>query len=280
MTPSTTRSVSVARWNDEANNVKAMDHTSVARGANFVVAVTQADAGTILSRRAQSDEYFVYLPEGGAVVHAGTDSIEVAAQSVVIVPPGNSEIRVLARGQVVRVFSHLAEDLCRLASNATDYATSTPDVAPLVPWPSPPDGFRLRAYALADHAKAGSNMRIFRSTNLMLNVLEPRMVPRDIHKLSPHAHADFEQGSLALRGEWIHHLRYPWVPDMDAWRDDEHLEVGSPSLTVIPPKAVHTSRNLNAGGAWLVDIFAPPRWDFSSEPGKVANERDYPLPLR
>jgi mannose-6-phosphate isomerase-like protein (cupin superfamily) len=151
-------------------------------------------------------------------------------------------------------------------------------VAPLVPWPAPADGRRLRHYRLADHVQADSNMRIFRSTNLMLNVMTPRMVARDVHKLSPHAHADFEQGSLALRGRWVHHLRYPWVPDMAAWRDDEHAEVGSPSLAVIPPKVVHTSRNLNDGGAWLVDFFAPPRLDFASKPGKVANEHHYPLP--
>jgi mannose-6-phosphate isomerase-like protein (cupin superfamily) len=181
-------------------------------------------------------------------------------------------------GPVVRVFSHHAQDLLALASNAAAYAEATPDVAPLVPWPTPAEGFRLRNYPLAQFTQADSNMRIFRSTNLMLNVLTPRMVPRDVHKLSPHSHADFEQGSLALRGEWIHHMRYPWVPDMTAWRDDEHIEVGSPSLTVIPPKVVHTSRNLNEGGAWLLDIFAPPRMDFSSKPGKVANEKDYPLP--
>jgi mannose-6-phosphate isomerase-like protein (cupin superfamily) len=181
-------------------------------------------------------------------------------------------------GQVVRLFSHLAQDLLALAGNAADYAQPAPDVAPLVPWPTPADGFKLRNYPLAQHTQEGSNMRLFRSTNLMLNVMTPRMVARDVSKLSPHSHADFEQGSLSLRGTWVHHMRYPWVPDMRAWRGDEHVEVGSPSLTVIPPKVVHTSRNLNDGGAWLLDIFAPPRMDFSSKPGKVANEKDYPLP--
>ena len=46
------------------------------------------------------------------------------------------------------------------------------------------------------------------------------------------------------------------------------------------PRVIHTSRNTNDGGAWLVDIFAPPRMDFSSKPGKVANEADYPLPVQ
>lgn len=275
------RPASVARWYDQAPHAETPGaRTWVARGANFVVTVTQASAGARLERRGQPDEYMVFLPESGATVRAGNESVEAGPESVTIVPPGDSEVVVHGAGSVVRVFSHHAKDLLALASNAAAYAEATPDVAPLVPWPTPADGWRLRHYPLAQFTQADSNMRIFRSTNLMLNVLTPRMVPRDVHKLSPHSHADFEQGSLALRGEWIHHMRYPWVPDMTAWRDDEHIEVASPSLTVIPPKAVHTSRNLNEGGAWLLDIFAPPRMDFSSKPGKVANERDYPLPAQ
>jgi hypothetical protein len=131
---------------------------------------------------------------------------------------------------------------------------------------------------VAEYTKSDSNMRIFRSTNLMVNVMLPRPVPRSVHKLSPHAHADFEQGSLAVKGEWMHHVRYPWGPDMATWRDDEHLQAGSPSLAVIPPKAVHTSHNINEGGSWLFDIFAPPRMDFSLKPGMVANADDYPMP--
>lgn len=281
MSTSPLRPASVARWHDQAPQVEtAGARTWVARGANFVVTVTQGGAGTRLERRGQADEYMVLLVDTGATVRAGGETLEAGAESLAIVPPGDSEVVLQGAGQVVRVFSHQAQDLLAVAGNAADYAEPTPDVAPLVPWPTPAGGFRLRHYPLARFTQADSNMRIFRSTNLMLNVMTPRMVARDVHKLSPHSHADFEQGSLALRGRWVHHMRYPWVPDMTAWRDDEHAEVGSPSLTVIPPKVVHTSRNLNDGGAWLVDIFAPPRMDFSSKPGKVANEEDYPLPAQ
>jgi mannose-6-phosphate isomerase-like protein (cupin superfamily) len=279
MTTPVLRPASVARWHDQAPQIEASGERSwVARGANFVIAVTQAAAGTRLARRGQADEYMVFLPESGATIRAGAETIEAAAESLTIVPPGDSEVVMKGAGQVVRVFSHQAQDLMAAAGNAADYAQATPEVAPLVPWPTPADGFRLRNYPLAQYTQADNNMRIFRSTNLMLNVMTPRMVARDVKKLSPHSHVDFEQGSLALRGKWMHHMRYPWVPDMNAWRDDEHVEVGSPSLTVIPPKVVHTSRNLNDGGAWLLDVFAPPRMDFSSKPGKVANEKDYPMP--
>lgn len=279
MSTTSLRPASVARWHDQAPQLEtAGARTWVARGANFVVTLTQGGAGTRLERRGQPDEYMVLLIDGGATLRAGGETLEAGAESLTIVPPGDSEVVLRGAGQVVRLFSHQAQDLLAVAGNAGDYAEATPDVAPLVPWPAPVDGFRLRNYPLAQFTQADSNMRIFRSTNLMVNVMTPRMVARDVRKLSPHSHADFEQGSLALRGRWVHHMRYPWVPDMTAWRDDEHVEVGSPSLTVIPPKVVHTSRNLNDGGAWLLDIFAPPRMDFSSKPGKVGNEKDYPLP--
>lgn len=278
-TPLPFRPCSVARWNEQAPQAEAPGaRTWVARGANFVVALTDASDGARLERRGQPDESMVFLPDCAATIRAGGETIEAAAESLTIVPPGDSEVIVHGGGQVVRLFSHLAADLLALASNAADYAAATPDVAPLVPWPTPAAGFRLRHYRVAEYTQADSNMRIFRSTNLMLNVMTPRMVARDVRKLSPHSHPDFEQGSLALRGRWMHHMRYPWVPDMNAWREDEHIEVGSPSIAVIPPKVVHTSRNLNDGGAWLLDIFAPPRMDFSAKPGKVANEADYPLP--
>jgi hypothetical protein len=279
MSTSTLRPASVARWHDQAPQIESAGaRTWVGRGANFVTTVTEAQAGARLERRGQPDEYMVLLIESGATIRAGKETIEAGAESVTIVPPGDSEVVLHGAGQVVRLFSREAQDLLALAGNASDYAEPTPDVAPLVPWPTPADGFKLRNYPLAQYTQADSNMRIFRSTNLMLNVMTPRMVARDVRKLSPHSHTDFEQGSLSLRGEWMHHMRYPWVADMTAWRDDEHIEVGSPALTVIPPKVVHTSRNLNDGGAWLLDLFAPPRMDFAGKPGKVANEKDYPLP--
>lgn len=279
MSTSTIRPASVARHHDEPPAHEADGaRTWVSRGANFIVAVSEVQAGATMARQGQPDEYFVFLPDAGATIHAGDASIEAGAESVTIVPPGDSRMVMKAAGQVIRVFSHRAADLLALAGNAADYAQPTPEVAPLVPWPTPADGFRLRHYLLAQHTQADSNMRIFRSTNLMVNVMTPRMVARDVRKLSPHSHADFEQGSLAIRGDWVHHMRYPWTPDMNDWREDEAIRVGSPSLTVIPPKVIHTSRNTNDGGAWLLDIFAPPRMDFAGKPGKVANEHDYPLP--
>lgn len=244
------------------------------RGANFIVAYAQAGSGERLDRSDNPDEYFVYLPDAPARIDAGSETVEIEAGSLAIVPPGPSSITLKGDGRVVRVFSSHAADLARAAANAAVYSDGAPEVAPAAPWPAPHDGYRLRAYRLADYSDRP--MRMFRSANLMVNVIEfPQ--PRDTSTLTPHSHVDFEQGSLAMTGQWVHHLRYPWTPDMAKWRDDEHLEIGSPSLLVIPATVIHTSRSTSDGPAQLVDIFSPPRVDFV-ERGLVCNDAEYPHP--
>lgn len=255
----------------------------ITRAANFVLVATQATAGATLRRdaRHQGDEYMVLLPEDVAAgFEAGADKLQSSGDSLTIVPPGDSTVSVPQGGWVFRIFSKRAEDLAHAAANAPDYVNDATDVAPLDSWPVPTDGFRLRHYRLAEHVRTDTTMRLFRSCNLMVNVFLPNKAPRDIRKMTPHAHADYEQGSLALSGSYVHHLRYPWTADMTAWREDEHGEVASPSLIVIPPRVVHTSQSIGTSGMRLVDIFSPPRDDFSLKPGLVCNASEYPLPSR
>ncbi len=256
----------------------AGSRTWVTRGANFVVAVSEVKAGTVLSRDGNADEYWVLLPDTGATIEAGGDRVEAQPESLTVVPPGASRVTASADGRVVRIFSKEATDLAAAAVNAGAYADGAPEVAPLKPWPAPRDGFRLRTYTPFAHDRPETNMRVFRSANLMVNVMTRRSAPRDVAKLSPHAHDDFEQGSLVLEGDYIHHLRWPWGPDMREWRPDEAREISSPSVTIIPARVVHTSRNIGSRRSWLVDVFAPPRMDFSTRPGFVLNEADYPMP--
>lgn len=244
------------------------------RGANFIVSYAQARTGDQFARAANPDEYFVYLPDAPALIEAGSESVEAAVGSLTIVPPGPSTMTVKGDGRVVRIFSSHATDLAQAAANAAVYSDGAPEVVPATPWPAPEDGFKLRTYRLDDYRDRP--MRMFRSANLMVNVIEfPQ--PRDTSALTPHSHADFEQGSLAMTGQWMHHLRYPWTPDMAKWREDEHLEIGSPSLLVIPATVIHTSRSVSNGPSQLVDIFSPPRADFV-ERGLVCNEAEYPRP--
>lgn len=98
--------------------------------------------------------------------------------------------------------------------------------------------------------------------------------PRDRTKLSPHAHADFSQGSLALEGNFIHHLRTPWSKNADEWREDVHLDAASPSLATIPPTVEHTTEGVGAGPHLLIDLFHPARADYIAK-GWMLNANDY-----
>ena len=257
----------------------------ITRAANFVTVLSQAPAGAVLPRN-NPDEYMVLLPPGTQALaeangEAGGEGVDSKGDSLFIVPPGESRVTVRKAGTVVRVFSNKAADLAAAAVNAATYADGAAEVAPILPWPDPVGGFRLRHYDLSKTASPDPSplkMRLFRSTNLMMNIFLPWTSRRDEKKLSPHSHEDFEQMSLALEGDFIHHLRYPWTPDKRSWHDDEHAFYHSPSVLVIPARVIHTSQDVGAGTTWLIDIFGPPRMDFSLKPGLVLNATDYPMP--
>lgn len=252
----------------------------VTRGANFVVVATHAKAGTVVGRSAaqQCDEYMLLLPEQmKAQIHAGADACSSDGDSLTIVPPGDSRITFPETGWAYRVFSKESADLVALASNNAAYSGDH-NVADMVTWPAPVGGFKLRHYDLTRYVRTDTTMRLFRTQHLMVNIFLPNKAPRDIAKMTPHSHTDFEQGSLALHGAFIHYMRYPWGTNMNDWRDDERIAASAPSLCVIPPTVIHTSQSVGECGMRLVDIFAPPREDFSAKAGLVCNADEYPMP--
>lgn len=251
-----------------------------ARGQNFIVAYAEASVGAEFIRRDQPDEYVVLLSDfaGEVQITAGSDAIDVAGTSIAFVPPGESIVRVTKGGRFVMLFTTRSQDLCDKCINAGSYVTEHPNIPPFAPWPSPHNGFKLRQYSLEVPEEPGRFGRIWRCSTFMVNFLPEQVGPRDTRKLSPHHHDSFEQGSLALQGSFTHHIRWPWTQNLNEWRQDEHEHCLSPSLAVIPPLAIHTSRGMDAGVNQLVDIFCPPRLDFSSKPGWVLNASDYPMP--
>lgn len=252
-----------------------------ARGQNFIICYSEVKPGAVLAREGHADEYMVFFPdrEVKADISTAEGNASDVSYQLAIIPPGSSTITISAgSGVVMRVFSTVSEDLCAKCHNAASYATPHPNVAPLEPWPNPPAGFKLRLYPIAVAPTEGRFGVLYRSTNMMINLFPIAEEPRDPNKMSPHHHDDFEQCSLTLKGDYMHFIRWPWTVNKAIWRDDAKIKCSAPSITIIPPPAIHTSQALAPAPCHLIDIFAPPRLDFSLKPGWVLNADDYPMP--
>lgn len=251
-----------------------------ARGQNLVVGWSRVTGESRFQDRDEPEESVLITVDATvtATVEAGGETVEVPGERLVVMPPGPSRIRVRGQGRVVRLVRSTAEDLVALAVNRDSYAEPHLNIPPFVPWPEPADGYRIRVYDLTVPTLPGSPFRLYRCTTAMVNWIAPQKGPRDPRRLSPHHHDDFEQYSLVVEGEYVHHIRWPWTTDRNVWREDEHRRVGSSSLAVIPPPSEHTSEAVDEGHHRLVDIFSPPRLDFSAMEGWVLNAADYPVP--
>src|SRR5690606_35840804 len=155
------------------------------------------------------DEYVLLLPYDSCSVEVRTpdEAEKVSGKAVVMVPPGESRISAVEDCTVVRLLTSRSTDLLDQARRRDAYAVEHPNVAPSAPWPDPPEGYRVRAYRLADLEVTQDKTRpgqLLRCSTFMVNFLAPRIGPRDPNSLSPHHHDDFEQCSLAVEGEYVH----------------------------------------------------------------------------
>ena len=270
------RNMTITRYDDPTLSGDSQQ-THYLRCANFMLAMTRVSGRMVLSRD-NPDEYMVVAPPGLQVrLEAGEQEVCGKGDDLFIVPPGASRLIVEGEGYLARIFSHCAEDLAVRAVNQHQYRSGTPQVTPLTPWPAPLEGYRLRHYRLENYVDPTLPGRAFRCSNLMVNITDVYPGQRDSRKLKPHSHQDFEQITLTCAGQFVHHLRSPWGGDSTQWQADEHLTLGSPTAISIPPGLIHTSQAMEQG-CWLIDIFAPPRMDFSRVPGFVRNADEYPLP--
>ncbi len=256
---------------------EAGSRTWYVRGQNFCVAVTDLTAKDSLAEAGIPDDYLVLVCTADAVAtaHGADQSVSVTGPGLIIVASGASAVSADRRCTVVRIFSGHVQDVMSRARNHSDYDTADSTVATLTPVSDRAERSRTRAFHL-DHIddEPGRFGRVLRSSSLMINWFLPQMGPRSEDHLSPHVHDDFEQASLTLVGDYVHHFRIPWTPRLSEWRADEHRACSSPSIAIIPPGVIHTTRAVNAGNHQLIDIFAPPRTDFASQ-GWVINDAEY-----
>ena len=261
-----------------------LDHGSTTwwtRSQAMLIGWTEAEVGDEITTNDVAGEHAVLAIDGATldVTHDGqTTSVDEAA--VVIVPPGSSSLRITSAGTVIRVIAAAtAPALAGRCANRSEYDNDDTNVGAFTPWPDPPGGHTTRVYPISEHPIAEGRLgRIFRCSTVMVNVLPDSNDPRDPARLSPHHHDDFEQVSLQVSGDYVHHMRVPWTPDSTTWRDDQHQACHAPAVVVIPPPLVHTSQAVEPMHHWLIDVFAPPRRDFSERPGWVLNADDYPMP--
>lgn len=252
-----------------------------ARAQNFSVEWIEAHRdGAAVSYGSLHETLVLVFDEAVQLSHRESPAVVAAPRSVCIVPAGRVAMRMAAGGVCVVLASQrddLDENTCLNAALFEDHDVrikpSTPAFQRLGA------GGSVQVIAIDSFAAPANNPRLkmLQSETLSINWVEYDG-PRDRGTLSPHSHADLEQGSLAVSGRFVHHLRHAWGRNADAWREDQHLEVGSPSLMVVPVYLIHTSEGVHAGHHLLIDVFSPPRRDFIAK-GWVHNAADYSDPL-
>jgi hypothetical protein len=249
------------------------------RGQNFWLEWVEL-SGSAGSFHVESEDELLLIAHGGALrtdASAGTrPAVQVPGHSVAILPPGRYGIAGEPSARCVVLASHRPDVAGRRVLQAQAYERLDPRIAPTgKPYRRKSTSGTIQVLDIAQvmASKDKPRLKMLQTETLSINIVE-YAGPRNRAELSPHSHATFEQGSLAIAGDFVHHLRVTWGSDADQWREDEHLLAPSPSLLVVPVDMIHTTEGVGEGHHFLVDLFSPPRADFIGK-GWVANAADY-----
>lgn len=248
---------------------------SVIRGQNFTVECLHGEAGSDHAIHSV-DETILICPDVGVGIARQDCETEAAARTLVIVPAGTSTLRLAGKGRVFALTTGRTDIAADAIVNGVDYVLPDDRVAPVrAPYALAPSADRVRVYAVDEMPFPPDNPRLkfLQSATMSINWVEYQG-QRDRSKLSPHAHEDFEQGSLAIEGDFVHHIRTPWISDAGEWRDDAHINASAQTMLIIPPELIHTTEGVGQGRHILIDVFAPARADFIAK-GWVHNLQDY-----
>jgi len=246
---------------------------AVARGQNFFV---QWLEGTPEVEARSEHEMLLLLPDTGAELRTAAGRRAVPGRSICVLPAGRVAVYLAQGGRAALIASSRPDLASGSACNQADYAVPDSRILPSTAGYRRVTGQGEVQVIAVDNIKPPADkprLKMFQSDTLGINWVEYDG-PRDRSQLSPHSHADFEQASLAIAGNYVHHLRVQWGPDANHWQDDQHLPAGSPSMITVPVNLIHTTEGVGAGRHLLIDVFSPPRSDFIGR-GWVANAHEY-----
>lgn len=242
-----------------------------ARTYRFLVAWSDVEAAGGSLTQSSERETFVVLPDVGAELVSGELRVPAPARSICILPAGTSTIVPRGRGTVIRLFEPAPAVLAERAINRDAYDRGQNGIRPVGPplrriGPAGP-----RVYPL--EAGTGGKPQSFQTETMSIGWFE-QDGPQDPRAVFPHAHGDFEEGSLMVAGAYVQHLRTPWGTDLRGWRADEHLRCGPGTLVVIPPETLHVAEATGGGHHVMMNLFAPPRADHIAK-GQIRNAGEY-----
>lgn len=251
-------------------------HRRFMRSQNFILEWIEAGAAGCRTTLESTREVLV-IPFDSPVQVQGQD-VQVPARAAGVLPAGRHVLASAQAGTLLVLACDRPDVDVSQCVNAADYVEPDASVRPVgTAYRRVVNPGQVAVYPLDGFAAPADNPRLkmLQTDGLSINWVEYDG-PRDRTQLSPHSHADLEQGSLAIAGHFVHHLRTPWGKSADHWREDEHLAAPSPSLVVIPTGLVHTTEGVGDEHHLLIDLFAPPRADFIAK-GWVHNAADYAL---
>ena len=245
--------------------------TRYARTFHLLVAWSEVAAASGSLTQTAERESFVVLPDVGVELIVGATRVTAPARSICILPAGASTIVPSGAGTVIRLFEPAAEAVASRAINGQEYDRARDDLRPIgKPFRRiGPPGPRVYPLAVGNGGKPQS----FQTETMSVGWFE-QDGPQDPASIFPHAHADFEEGSLMVAGTHMQHLRTPWGTDLRGWRADEHLRCGPGTLVVIAPETVHVAEAVGAEHHALMNLFAPPRLDHIAK-GQIRNADEY-----